>query len=723
MPNKNLIFFVLLILLIPSFGHAQINDCPVIDMALNPEHQACFEQPIFDEKVRLAARETKRLDDNRLLIHGDVCIKQNDVSLLTPSLIYDRSDLTFHSQGIVQLQNKSQRISAMSVIMDTEHEETQLREVNYFLIDSDMNGQADYMKIADNQSHLQTVTFSTCAPAQRDWEVRAESADLDHTEGVGTFRNLTLRIKNVPVLYLPYAKLPINDDRRSGFLVPGVSYSNTTGLDLSVPYYINIKPNMDMTLTPRFIADHGVMLGAQYRYLTAQSQGVFEGSFLPNDDKRLRDRSLVDYRHTTRISDGWRFDSHIQSVSDSRYYEDFASSAYITSTPYLKSKIGIRGSAPSWQFFAGINEYDVLSEQITPAREPYRTLPEVSFDWFQNNYAQQYSYGVQSELINFYKEDAIGAWRTDITPWIEKQWTSAWGYIKPKLQYRSTHYNFDDNRPDINRNLPIISADLGLTFQKNDNDGGYKTIEPRLFYTYAPYRDQSDIPIFDSRELSFGSSLLFQTNRFSGADRQSDMNQAALAFTQRNFGDDGQERWNWTIGQINYFEDQQVQINDNPQTITQSPIIFDYNLFLSQYWSAGLSLHYNEDDTELERGALRIQHITDNNTLYNFAYRYRRSKIEQFDASVVLPINNRHRIIARWNYSTRSSKTIEALFGYEHKSCCWAFRLVARHYLVDESGLSNNGIYAEIQLNGLGSLGRDPRQLLQQSILGYQETF
>jgi len=262
-----------------------------------------------------------------------------------------------------------------------------------------------------------------------------------------------------------------------------------------------------------------------------------------------------------------------------------------------------------------------------------------------------------------------------------------------------------------------------LIFHKNETDGYYKTIEPRLFYTYAPYRDQSDIPIFDSRKLSFGSALLFQTNRFSGADRQSDMNQASLAFTQRSFAPNGQERWNWTIGQINYFEDQKVQIDDEPQTITQSPIIFDYNLFLSQYWSAGLSLHYNENESELERGLFRIQHKTDNNALYNLAYRFRRSKIEQFDASVVLPLNQRHRIIARWNYSTRSHKTIEALFGYEHKSCCWAFRLVARHYLVDESGLSNNGIYAEIQLNGLGALGRDPRELLQQSIMGYQETF
>lgn len=722
MPNKHLIFITLLFFFLGS-AQAQVQGCPVIDMPLNKKHRACFEQPIFDNKIRIDARESKPLDDNRLLIRGDVCVKQNDVSLLTPSIIYDQNDLTFQTRGIVQLQNKAQRLSAMSMTMDTESEQAELEEVNYFLIDSEMNGQAGYMKIGDNQSHVRSITFSTCSPARRDWEVRAETADLDHDEGVGTFKNLTLRIKDVPVLYLPYAKLPITDARRSGFLVPGVSYSNTTGLDLSIPYYINIKPNMDMTLSPRYIADHGIMLGAQYRYLTARSRGTFEGSYLPNDDKRSIDRSLIDYQHSTRFNDRWRFNSHIQTVSDSRYYEDFSSSAYITSKPYLKSQMSIRGSSPSWQFFAGINEYDVLSEQITADKEPHRTLPEISFDWYQNKYRQQLSYGLNTELINFYKDDAVGAWRSDITPWIEKQWTTSWGYLKPKLQYRSTRYQFDDNRADISRHVPIVSVDSGLIFQKNEAAGAYKTLEPRLFYTYVPYRDQSDIPVFDSRELSFGSALLFQTNRFSGADRQSDMNQASLAFTQRSYDANGQERWNWTVGQINYFEDQKVQINEAPQTITQSPIIFDYNLFLSQYWSAGLSLHYNENESELERGLFRIQHKTDNNALYNLAYRFRRSKIEQFDASVVLPLNQRHRLIARWNYSTRSHKTIEALFGYEHKSCCWAFRLVARHYLVDETGLTNNGLYAEIQLNGLGALGRDPRELLQQSILGYQETF
>jgi len=492
---------------------------------------------------------------------------------------------------------------------------------------------------------------------------------------------------------------------------------------LSLPYYINIAPQMDATLTPRFLQQHGLMLSGEFRYLSSHSRGTFVGNYLPNDDRRDSDRGLVEYTHQTRFAPGWSFNSDLNHVTDSQYYEDFSTSSYITSTPYLKSAVNIRGNGKNWRFFAGINDYQVLSQNITTTDEPFQTLPEVNFDWFEYNYLMQLNYGVTSELVNFYREDSVGAWRSDITPWVEKQWSNAWGYIKPKLQYRSTYYQFDDNRENISRNLPIGSLDMGLSFEKALSAGGFKTIEPRLFYVYAPERDQTDIPIFDSRELTFGSSLLFQTNRFSGADRQSDMNQVAAAVTHRSFSDSGSELWNLTLGQIKYFDDQQVQINNESEDLTKSPLVIEYNHFLNNYWSAGLSLHYDQIDSEIERGLFRVQKKTADQAVYNLAYRFRRNQLEQFDTSFVIPIKGQHRIIARWNYSTRSNKTIEALFGYERKNCCWAFRVMGRHYLTDESGQSNNGIYVEIQLNGLGSIGRNPRRILKQTIPGYNEVY
>jgi LPS-assembly protein len=713
------------LLLLTSFNPAvaQPDQCPAVDVKLTQAQQTCVSQAAPANRIGVLASRSQMLNPGEFLLDGDVCIMQQDMRLMTPKIYYHQQRQKFNTEGGVMLQNANQRVAAQAAEFDSSNMSASLQAVDYFLMDSDINGQADELRFFESNSSLRQLTFSTCSPEQRDWEVVAREAELDHEEGMGTFKGVSLRFKNVPVLYLPWAKLPLNDDRRSGLLVPGFSYSNNTGLDLSLPYYINIAPHMDATLTPRYLQEHGFMLGAEFRYLTQRSRGVFEGTYLPDDDLRGRDRGLIQYTHQTRLGGGWQFNSNLNHVTDSQYYEDFASSSYITSTPYLSSTVNVRGQGSNWQFFAGINDFQVLSQTITSSNEPYQTLPEIDFNWYRYNPTQQLNYGINSELINFYREDSVGAWRSDITPWIEKRWSSSWGYVKPKLQYRSTHYQFDDDRQDLNRNLPIGSVDMGLSFEKLLPDGRFKTLEPRLFYVYAPERDQTDIPVFDSRELTFGSALLFQTNRFSGADRQSDMNQVSAALTNRSFDVNGQEQWNLTIGQIKYFTDQVVQINNQPEDLTKSPLVIEYNHFLSKYWNAGLSLHYDQTASEVERGLFRVQRKGANQSLFNFAYRFRRNQLEQFDTSFVIPIRNQHRIIGRWNYSTREDKTIEALLGYERKNCCWAFRLMARHYINDELGQSNNGIYAEIQLNGLGSLGRNPRRVLKQSISGYQEAF
>ena len=713
----------MLSILKPTLSEAQTAVCPVVDTVMDEAQSWCLNQTVDNNEVNLFAKHSKLLSAGEFLLEGDVCILQNDMRMITPQIYYHEAQQVFDTEGGVLLQNGSQRVSAKSAKFNSKNMEATLRQVDYFFLDSALNGTANQLSLNEHESKLNRLTFSTCAPSQRDWEIVAKSAKLNHDEGVGTFKNVTLRFKDVPIFYLPWAKLPLNDDRRTGLLMPGFSYSDNTGMDLSLPYYINIAPQIDMTLTPRYLQQHGLMLGAEFRYLSERSKGQFEGTFLPDDDLRGDDRGLINYNHKTKLGHGWMFTSDLNHVTDSQYYEDFSSSSFITSTPYLKSTVNVSGAGNNWQFFAGINDYQVLSQNISAENEPYQTLPEISFDWFDYNYQKQFNYGINTELINFYRENDVDTWRSDITPWIEKQWSNSWAYVKPKLQYRSTHYQFEDNRESIQRNLPILSVDLGLSFEKNTDDGGFKTIEPRLFYVYAPERYQNDIPIFDSRELSFGSALLFQTNRFSGADRQSDMNQMAAALTHRSFSAGGRELWNLTVGQIKYFESQMVQINNQPEDLTKSPLIIEYNHFLSQYWNAGLSLHYDQTQSEVERGLFRVQRKGTDQSVYNFAYRFRRNQLEQFDTSFVIPIKNQHRVIARWNYSIQNDKTIEALFGYERKSCCWAFRVMARHYLTDELGQSNNGIYVEIQLNGLGSIGRNPRRILNQTISGYQEAF
>jgi len=313
-------------------------------------------------------------------------------------------------------------------------------------------------------------------------------------------------------------------------------------------------------------------------------------------------------------------------------------------------------------------------------------------------------------------------------PYIENTYQNSYSRFTPKLAFRYTNWNYSETQySEIvelkeTRSMPIASLDYTLSFEKQFENGSLNTLEPRFYYLNVPYKDQQNIPLFDTHELTFGSGLLYQTNAFSGADRQSDANQLSIGVTQRHFDDKGVEKWNFTVGQINYFEDRRVQLDDSIETRSTSPIITEVNYFY-QNWKASMSVHWDTEIEKSERALLKFQHKGQNNSLFNFAYRFRRGKIEQLDSSVVLPVGLKNRLIARWNYSIDERKTIEAIAGYEYKNCCWATRLVARRYVTNEEGDVNNGIFFELQLDGLGSLGRNPRRLLKQSILGYSEEF
>lgn len=673
--------------------------------------------------------------DGVLKVGGDVCISMGKQSIQTKELFYDKNNQQVTINSSLTYSDGKQNIEAQSATINLDKETADLSNLYYQIKDTKGNGKAKALKTDKSISHLTGLTYSTCPKEDPQWYIQAQSAELDQEKKVGTFRKMTLKFKGVPLLYLPYAKMPLSGQRQSGFLIPEISNSSTNGFELAMPYYFNIAPNMDATIIPSIKTERGGMLAAEFRYMGNTYNGEIYADYLPSDKIEKIDRGYVEFSHRQSFKGNWLLNSHLNNVSDNRYFEDFGNNIYATSQSYLYSFINLQGVGDNWLFKGQLNDYQIISDIIPTSRQPYQSLPSLEYSWFNNNYSSTLNYGVNTEWNNFYRENSITANRLDITPYIEKSFQNSYARFTPKLAYRYTNwdysdedfYSFDENIPSLNqlktsRSLPILSMDYTLNFEKQFADGRFSTIEPRLFYLYSPYEDQQFIPLFDTHELTFGNGLLYQTNAFSGADRQSDANQISVGVTQRLFDEFGIEKWNITLGQIAYFEDRRVQLDDSIETRSTSPIISEINYFYHN-WKTSLSIHWDTQSNESERALLKFQHKGKNNSLFNFAYRFRQGKIEQLDSSVVLPIGINNRIIARWNYSMDEHKTIEAIFGFERKNCCWATRLVGRRYVYNEQGDVNNGIFFELQLNGLGSIGRNPRRLLKQSILGYSEEF
>jgi LPS-assembly protein len=685
-------------------------------------------------EISVDGREFDVSDRSRIGIQGNVELRRADQLMRTEHIEYDSETGAYAVDSPMTYQDAGLLVSAGRGKGNLQDGTVDLADVRYQFLASRGNGRAGRVEILDpERSRLEQMSFSTCDLDDPDWELRARRIDIDQSTGVGKARGATLYFRGIPLLYTPYGEFPIDERRKSGLLLPTVGSSNSGGLDFTLPYYLNLAPNYDMTLLPRIVGSRGYMLGAEFRYLLpGNHRGQVFGTWLPDDKKYNDSRGYFELRHHSQLSERWWIDADIRQVSDDRYFEDFGDSLSIAATSLLPSRAGVYGRGSWWNAGLSVDAYKIVDPTVPGEFEPYRRLPRATFE-ASDDIGLGFVAGVDSELVHFSKNEGSNrGTRLDVYPYlalpIER---SAW-FLRPELGWRQTEYDFDFEQTsgDASRGLPIFSVDSGLVFERETNWLGrdwLQTLEPRLFYLYVPYEDQSDIPVFDTQELTFGFGQLFRTNRFVGADRQGDANQATFAVSSRLIdAADGRERITASVGQIRYFRPQQVQLPDRPETdFTGSAYVGELSLRLSDDWYASVGGQWNPETDQSDVSSLRLQKRLPGDGVVNFTYRYRRNTtnddtfLEQLDAAVLYPLSERWRLIGRWNWSILDSTTLEAMGGFEFESCCYAIRLLGRHYVRNTEGDRNNALYLEIELKGLGSLGRKSEDLLRRAILGY----
>ncbi len=688
-----------------------------------------------DDSVVIDAQWIQLVDESTAILTGDVITRQQDAVLQTDSMTADQNADRIEASGNVRYQNLTLRLKADQATSDFEQTYTDLISVDYRLNPTDQGltprGTAAVMNRRDEDStSLTDATFTTCpgdSDQRPDWQIRADSIELDHQTGRGKARDMRLRFKDVTLMRLPYASFPIDDRRTSGFLYPSIGSSNDDGLDLSIPWYWNIADNLDATITPRWIGERGAMLTAEGRYLTERSAGIVEGSYLPEDDRTDRHRGLSNWQHKTRFSDLLSLNLNLNHVSDPEYFEDLGDSLYDASRSFLASTAQLSARGDWWQARLQTNSYERLKDATT---DIYERLPRLVFSGKTRLGESPLLLNLQSELSWFEldrQSDILDPLRPDgqrfdLYPSLSWPIYRPGYFLEPSLGLRHTRYDLDrssNNSPD--RTTAIASLDAGLVFERS-TDRWTQTLEPRAYYLYVPFEEQGDIPLFDSRELTFGFSQLFRPNRFTGADRQADANQLSLAVTTRLIEPASSDQFlEASLGTIVYFRDQRIQLQPGVvEDDDSSPLVGEVRMALSRAWFLQLGTQYDPDDREFDQALASINYRIPGQKLLNISYRKRIGRIEQVDLSVLWPLNERWNLIGRGNYSLMDDTIIEGLLGVEYNSCCWATRVMARRYIRNNEGARRNALYFEIELKGLGSFGRKSGSLLQRSIRGYR---
>ncbi|NKZ39530.1 LPS assembly protein LptD [Oleiagrimonas citrea] len=694
-------------------------------------------------------------------LDGQVRLQRYDQLLRADHVDYNDTTTAYNAQGNVRYQDSTMLLSAHRIQGTTMPDRSTADSVQYQLLESHGNGAADTAWLFDPQhSKLKQATYSTCDPGDRVWEFRAKQIDLNKQTGVGVAHHATLRYHHVPILYLPYMSFPIDNRRKSGFLYPTFGNSSNAGFMYSQPYYLNLAPNYDATLTPKIYSDRGVMLGSQFRYLTDLGRGVLNVDYLPNDknagsdhNDKVRsdlsdgaDRYFIDFHHRTNLGKNWNFSTVYKHASDRYYFQDFSSDLVRASTTELASNAYLLGHGDWWNAAIGVDRYESVDPQLTERNLQYRRWPRGVFR-MDVPLSRNLDFGLRSEAVAFRRIRSLEGNRLDLQPYLSWSLGGAAWFVKPRIAYRYTRYDLigDFNQYTTytypnrtpSRSLPIYSVDSGLYFERNTSLFGHEytqTLEPRLYYLYVPYRNQNDLPRFDTRLMNFDFWQLFTTNRFSGADRQMDANNLTAAVTSRLLDENGDERASISFGQIRYLQPQRVQLTPNtPATdYSGSAYVSQLSLKLSDDWRLNSSYQWSPNTRHNQVATLGVQRRVGADGVFNFAYRYRNRFLEQFDTSVVYPVSARWRLLGRWNVSLRDSvstnpqwhrghpKTLEAVAGVEYDSCCVAIRLVGHHYVRDNLGNTNNAIMLEIEFKGLGSTTPQTESFLHRAILGYQ---
>lgn len=573
---------------------------------------------------------------------------------------------------------------------------------------------------------LEEVAYTSCPVGNDDWMLRARKIEIDQNTGIGTARGARLRFKGVPLLYFPYITYPVTNQRKTGLLIPDFGTSNSRGVDLAFPFYWNIAPRYDLTFTPRYMSRRGLQANTDFRYLARNTDGILTGEYLPDDDGTSTDRWLYKWFNQTRFFSDWRTTVDVVGVSDSNYFEDLSRSLRATSQTNLRRHMDIEFYNNAWSGLLQVQNFQTIDDSITAVDKPYTTLPHLAVRGFSPHGLFGLQYTLDGALTYFDRNAGVTGLRGRIRPEIALPIHTRFIDIAPSVAIDHTQYDLNKTLPDESdepsRTLPIFGVDLTSVFERITNRQQWlQTLEPHLMYAYIPFRNQDDIPVFDTIVPDLNVVQLFRKNRFVGYDRIGDTNQLTAGLSTRLINaSDGDEFLRATVGAIRFFSTNNVTLPGVvPRDNHTSDYLAELSMKLFGNWRTKLGYQWNSDERKTELGEARLLYQRDDFRIANISYRFRQDLLEEVDVALAWPLPGPWNFIGSYDFSIEDSQTLETVVGLEYETCCWAIRTNFRRTLASRDGNLDNSISLQLLLKGFGSPDSGADRLLDRGILGY----
>jgi len=588
---------------------------------------------------------------------------------------------------------------------------------------------------------MEAVTYSTCTPDRQDWVLRADEISIDYNTSLGKARQARVEYLGVPILYSPWLRFSLDNERKSGFLSPTYGASDSRGLEVILPWYWNIAPNRDATLVPRYMGRRGLQLGGEFRYLEKAYSGQVWADFLPSDSVAKRDRYQLNLTHQQHFSPRLSGNLRLHRVSDTAYFTDLSGHVNQTSTVNLPREASLAYRGDGWNGSLRVQTYQALGG-ISSA--PYERLPQINLGATQADlYGSRARLDLTAELTHFDHPDSrfVKGQRAYAYPTLSLPLQTTYGFLTPRLGLHLSNYQLGSqsgvlrdsigDKPaggylDSTRSLPIFSLDAGVYLERDWQLGGstlLHMLEPRAYYVRIPHKNQTHIPVFDSGQQDISLSQLFSENQFSGVDRINDADQLTVGVTNRFVNaDKGIERLQLTLAQRFYFRDQTVTLpGGTARTTSSSDILATASAPINPRLRLNAGLRYASADQVIAQASLGGTYNGGPGRRINADYRYTNKlygQLKSLDVSFQWPLQPQWYAVGRANYAFAENRLAEGLLGFEYNPGCWSLRGVVQQ-LATNTNTATTAFFLQLELRGLTQLGPNPLDVLKRNISGY----
>ncbi len=716
-------------------GYLVISNCFAID---NPN----------DTDLFIEGESLENTIDKQIKASGNAVLIKSGNRIEADTIVYDQISNQLKAKGNVNLENRNSRITGQELILNVDESIGEIPNAtfdtdikNEASINQSIRGNASKLTLqGENKTILDNAKITTCEVGKTDWFIKGSKINIDNMTKSVDATNALMEFKGLPIMYSPMVNFSFNKERKSGFLSPTWGTTTRSGFQAKTPYYFNIAPNQDATVTPRYMGKRGLQIGGQYRYITNESEGEANLEFLNNDYMTNEQRYLINLKHKQRFTNNFSGFYSYQKVSDNDYFADMSSLVSRTSRVIMPQELGLDYINKKDQWSVGLR---VTKFQSLTTSSPYEKLPQIFAD------RKDEFFGIESlSRFDFTEFDANNSHNKDVqnnlkptgSRFIYNQSFSkaiienSYSFVKPKISFNYRNYDTNHSLSTSSESffIPRVSVDSGLYFDRSLDFFGNsltQTLEPRAFYSYTPFHDQSMLPIYDTRLTDINLYNIFSETQFIGYDRIEDTNHLTAGFTSRFVDATGAERVALTFAQKFYLSDRNV-LNDPVYSTADSSLersssdfLFGGNARITKHLTFRSMTQYNPEQNSSKRVAYGFKYNPQDGKLLKFDYRFiefpssNETRLKQFNISGQWPLGQGYYAVGRYNFNLDNSKVIESLGGIEYDAGCWSSKLVLHRLSLATEEEPNYSLWFQLELGGLGSIGTGKARKLNRVLM------